>query len=53
LVAQYGDLDVFGVRRRAKAHQGDDLPDNHESQGVHHHGPILPGSHRAWSQPER
>jgi hypothetical protein len=51
LVAEYGDFDVFGVWRRAQTNQTENLPEDHESQGVHHHGPILPGSHRAWSQP--
>jgi hypothetical protein len=53
LVAQYGDLDVFGVRRRAQVNRPEDLPDNHEGQGAHHHGLILPDRHRAWSQPGR
>jgi hypothetical protein len=32
------------------ATEPEDLPDDQESQGAHHHGLILPGRHRAWSQ---
>jgi hypothetical protein len=31
LVAQYSDLDVFGVRRRAQTNQPKNLPEDHES----------------------
>jgi hypothetical protein len=52
-VAQYRDLYVLGVRRRAQTDQTEDLPDDHESQGARHHGPILSGHYRACSQPGR
>jgi hypothetical protein len=51
LVAQDRDLQVFGVRGWAQANQGEDLPDDRESQGAHHHGLILVGPCNAWSQP--
>jgi hypothetical protein len=51
LVAQYRDLHVFGVRWRTEADQPENLPDDYESQGAHHHGLIVPARRRAWSQP--
>jgi hypothetical protein len=52
LMAEYGDLYVLGIRRRAQTDQTEDLPDEHQRQGAHDHGLILPGRQRAWSQPE-
>jgi hypothetical protein len=53
LVAKYGDLYVFGVRRRAQADRIENSSDEHEHHGARHHGLILPGWHRACSQLER
>jgi hypothetical protein len=43
LVAQNGDLHVFGVWRWAQTDQSEDLPDDHESQRTHHHRHIMAG----------
>jgi hypothetical protein len=48
-MAQDNDLHVLGVGRLAKTSQPEDLLQDHESQGAHHHGLILTGRHRAWS----
>lgn len=43
LTAPSGDLDIFGVRRRAQANQTEDLPDDHENQGCAPPWPHLGG----------
>jgi hypothetical protein len=42
LVAQDRDLHVFGVWRRNHTDQAEDLSDDRDSRGAHHHDLILP-----------
>ena len=53
LVAKDRDLHVLGVWRRTQADQPEDLSDDHESQGAHHHVLILPARRYAWSRLQR
>jgi hypothetical protein len=42
LVAKDRDLSAFGFCRLAQADQGEDLSEDHQSQGAHRHGLMLP-----------
>jgi hypothetical protein len=44
---------TLGVWRRAQSDQAEDLPDDHESQGAHYHGLILPARRCARSGLQR
>ena len=47
------DLHVLGVWGWAQVDQPEDLSEDHERQGAHHHGLILPARRCAWSRHER